>query len=125
LSIDRYTVKWRQFLGGPSTDYLERAAQKYLCQVILGHKGVKDEALGKNNIEIEIDKATSFQTCFQCFEAEILQADGVGQKLTQANVMSCEVGGVIEWLEDLLCHAMLVCITFQAKYTSWQLLYQE
>jgi len=54
---------------------------------------VKEEAIGKKDIELEVDKKTSSQTHFQCYEVEILQVDSVGQKLTQANVISCEVGG--------------------------------
>jgi hypothetical protein len=86
---------------------------------------VKEEVIGKKDIEIKIDKATSFQMHFRSYEVEIPQVEGVGKKLTQANVMSCEVGGVIEWLEDLLCHVMVGRIPFQAKYTAQQLLYQE
>ena len=92
---------------------------------MLGKEGAKEEVKGKDEIQGEIDNATAFQVRFRRYEAEILQEDGVGEKLARSNVITAQVEGVIRSLEDILCQAMTGCISFEAKYTARQLMYQE
>lgn len=120
--VDRHTVKWRLFLGGSCNDYLERVAQEYLQNI--GNENAKKEAASRDKIQQEIESTIPFLNRFRRYEAEILQTDGVGQKLARANLISTEVGGLVWWLEDLLCQAMAGRISFEAKYTAGQLMYQ-
>ena len=92
---------------------------------MLGKEGAKEEVKGKDEIQREIDNVTAFQVRFRRYEAEILQEDGVGEKLARSNVITTQVEGVIRSLEDILCQAMTGCISFEAKYTARQLMYQE
>ena len=92
---------------------------------MLGKEGAKEEVKGKDEIQGEIDNATAFQARFRRYEAEILQEDGVREKLARSNVITAQVEGVIRSLEDILCQAMIGCISFEAKYTARQLMYQE
>ena len=85
---------------------------------------MKKENIRKDEFECEIASVAGFQEKFRQFEAEILQEDGVGDKLEKAALMSKNTGEVVSWLEDLLCHSLIGRISFEATYLAGQFLYQ-
>ena len=121
--VERYTIKWHLFLNGPPADYLERVAQRYIRN--LGKESMKKEKIRKDEFEREIASVAAFQEKFRHFEAEILQEDGVGEKLEKAVLMSKNMGEVICWLEDLLYQSLVGRISFEATYLGGRFLYQK
>lgn len=121
--VNRYTIKWRYFLGGSCSEYLERVAQQYIRNLGKGSEKKKDQT-GRDDILREIDKVNTFQMRFRQLEAEILQEDGAGERLVEVTKTSSEVGEVIWCLEDLLSQAMVSRISFEAMYTMRRFMYQ-
>ena len=112
--VNNQTVALRLHYGGrPTTDYVEAVAQQYL------HSNKEDD------ISKHLRIVSKHQSLFRRFEAEILQADGVGEGLEKAERMSREVTQVIVWLEELLCQAMVGLLSFQAQYLAKRYMYQN
>ena len=97
-------------------------AKRYIRN--LGKESMKKENLRKDEFEREIASVAGFQDKFRHFEAEILQEDGVGDKLEKAALMSKNTGEVVSWLEDLLCQSLVGRISFEATYLAGRFLYQ-
>ena len=86
---------------------------------------MKKEKIRKDEFECEIASVAAFQEKFRHFEAEILQEDGVVEKLEKAVLMSKNTGEAICWLEDLLYQSLVSHISFEVTYLGGQFLYQK
>jgi len=111
--VNTQTVTLRLHYGGmPSTDYIEGITQQYLCS-------------NKDTFSDHLGIMSKHQSSFRWFEAEVLQADGVGEGLEKEEQMSQEVSQVIVWLKELLCQAMIGLLLFQAQYLAKTYMYQQ
>ena len=111
--MNSQTIALKLHYGGRATDYVEAVAKQYL-------RSNKTDDISKH-----IGIMSKHQSLFRRFEAEILQAEGVGEGLKKAEGMSQEVTRVIVWLEELLCQAMIGLLSFQALYLATKYLYQN